>query len=194
VVGHAVGAPFAVLVPEQLAVSGADLVISITSAGQLRPVADPPYFVLVDRALRDEGTSGHHVPPATWARVPGHLREALEPLLPGLPEPLVLGDAWTTDAPYRETPAAIDAARGLGAGCVEMESAALYSYATALGRDVICLAHVTNTMAVTDDDFEKGADDGVAAALTLTSALLHALRPEHTRPPAGTSATGPRVK
>jgi hypothetical protein len=33
VVGNAVGAPFAVLVAEQLHASGADLIISITSAG-----------------------------------------------------------------------------------------------------------------------------------------------------------------
>lgn len=60
VVGLAVGAPFAVLVAEQLSVSGAQLIISIASAGQVRPLAEPPYFILIDRALRDEGTSLHY--------------------------------------------------------------------------------------------------------------------------------------
>ena len=43
----------AVLVAEQLFASGCRLLISITSAGQLQPVRRPPYFVLIDRALRD---------------------------------------------------------------------------------------------------------------------------------------------
>ncbi|MDZ7809553.1 MAG: hypothetical protein U5L11_04560 [Arhodomonas sp.] len=57
VVGCAVGAPFAVVVAEQLFVSGCSLLISVTSAGQITAVREPPYFVLIERALRDEGTS-----------------------------------------------------------------------------------------------------------------------------------------
>ena len=56
-VGWAVGASFAVLVAEELFASGCQLLISVTSSGQIRPVAKPPYFVLIDKALRDEGTS-----------------------------------------------------------------------------------------------------------------------------------------
>src|ERR1700680_3386202 len=51
VVGCAVGAPFAVLVAEQLFASGCKLLISVTSAGQLAPLRTPPYFVLIDKAL-----------------------------------------------------------------------------------------------------------------------------------------------
>jgi hypothetical protein len=35
---------------------------------------------------------------------------------------VVAGMSWTTDAPYRETRAAIDAATAAGAVCVEMEA------------------------------------------------------------------------
>jgi SAM-dependent methyltransferase len=59
VVPFAVGGPFAVLVAEELASSGAELVISVTSAGQVIPLAAPPYFVLLEKAWRDEGTSLH---------------------------------------------------------------------------------------------------------------------------------------
>ena len=86
VVGNAVGAPFAVLVAEQLHASGAELVISITSAGQLRPLARPPYFVLIRAALRDEGTSTHYLPPARWAPAPGRLLTAITAALPALPK------------------------------------------------------------------------------------------------------------
>ena len=181
VVGCAVGAPFAVLVAEQLAVSGATLVVSITSAGQLAPLADPPYFVLIDRALRDEGTSLHYQPAGTWADLPGHLAAALQPLTNPTGTPLngssilLSGSSWTTDAPYRETQTAIAAAVHAGAVCVEMEAAALYAYAAARTRDVVCIAHVTNSMAVAGDDFDKGDTDGANASLAVTAAVARAI-------------------
>ncbi len=63
VVGNAVGAPFAVLVAEQLVASGCRLVVSVTSAGQLDPTMVLPCTILVDRALRGEGTSYAYLPP-----------------------------------------------------------------------------------------------------------------------------------
>jgi uridine phosphorylase len=176
VVGNAVGASFAVLVAEQLHASGAGLVISITSAGQLTSLAEPPYFVLIRAALRDEGTSTHYLPPARWAPAPGRLLTAATAALPALPEQVIPGRSWTTDAPYRETPAAIRAARDAGADCVEMESAALYAYAAARNRDVLCLAHVTNTMAVSGDDFEKGQANGAPSAIAMTAAIARVLQ------------------
>ena len=127
----AVGAPFAVLVAEQLSASGVELIISITSAGQVRPVTDPPYFVLIGKALRDEGTSLHYQPPAAWSRLRGHLKPPLIRALRGLPEPVLVGASWTTDAPYRETRDSIEAASEADVLCVEMEAAALYAYAAA---------------------------------------------------------------
>jgi len=41
-----------------------------------------------------------------------------------------------------------------------MEAAALYAFARARDKPVICLAHVTNRMAVDAGDFEKGEADG----------------------------------
>ena len=177
VVGNAVGAPFAVLVAEQLAASGAELVVSITSAGQLTPLAEPPYFVLIDKALRDEGTSVHYQPPGTWSRLGQHLDRRLATSLAGaaMAQTVLRGSSWTTDAPYRETRAAIAAASAAGAACVEMEAAALYAYAAARGQDVVCLAHVTNTMAVAGDDFEKGNDNGATASLTVAAAVARAV-------------------
>jgi uridine phosphorylase len=174
VVGNAVGASFAVLVAEQLHASGASLVISITSAGQLTPLAQPPYFVLIGAALRDEGTSTHYLPPARWASAPASLLAAVT-ASPDLPKKVIPGRSWTTDAPYRETPDAIRGARDAGADCVEMESAALYAYAAARNVDVLCLARVTNTMAVDGDDFEKGAANGAVVAIAVTVAIARVL-------------------
>ena len=81
------------------------------------------------------------------------------------------GVSWTTDAPFRETESAIERARLAGVNAVEMEAAALYAYAEARGRDVVCIAHVTNSMATDGDDFEKGDDAGTARILRLVSAI-----------------------
>ena len=69
--------------------------------------------------------------------------------------PAIVGPTWTTDAPFRETDEAIAAAKQRGILAVEMEAAALYTFAAANRRRVLCLAHVTNTMGQTHQDFER---------------------------------------
>lgn len=84
----------------------------------------------------------------------------------------VVGLSWMTDAPFRETAEAIDAARFKGALAVEMEAAALYTFAHAAAEKVLCLAHVTNTMGQTEQDFEKGDAAGIADALRVLEAIV----------------------
>jgi uridine phosphorylase len=173
---NAVGAPFAVLVAEQLFAAGCRLLISITSSGQIDAAGPLPYFVLIDRALRDEGTSAHYLPPTAFAAAPAHLFEPIAAALGAMRPPVVRGVVWTTDAPFRETEAAIARARAAGALAVEMEAAALYAFATARRRDVICFAHVTNRLAQVEGDFDKGEADGAADALRLLALTAQAWR------------------
>ncbi len=65
-------------------------------------------------------------------------------------------------------------AKGLHA--VEMEAAALYAFAQARERPVLCFAHVTNQMAQVEGDFEKGEADGSVDALTVIVAAARAVR------------------
>ena len=176
IVGCAVGAPFAVLVAEELFASGCRLLLSLTSAGQIVPAGPTPYFVIIDRALRDEGTSFHYTPAAETSEAdPSLVAAARQALANGNP-PVIVGSSWTTDAPFRETAEAIEAARSKGVLAVEMEAAALYAFARARGARVLCLAHVTNTMAQAGDDFEKGEEHGTVASLKVVEALVAALR------------------
>jgi uridine phosphorylase len=172
IVGCAVGAPFAVLVAEQLFASGCRLLVSLTSSGQITPSAPPPYFIIIDRALRDEGTSYHYAAPAEFADADARLVDKAKAALSRNGRPVVVGPTWTTDAPFRETAAAIEAARSKGILAVEMEAAALYTFARAAGAAVLCLAHVTNTMGQAGEDFEKGEADGTADALAILEALV----------------------
>jgi uridine phosphorylase len=177
VVGCAVGASFAVLVAEELFASGCELLISVTSSGQITGHGPPPYFVLIEKALRDEGTSYHYQPPADYAHLGADLIAALEDVFGSLPVLVRRGATWTTDAPFRETEAAIEAARRKGLLAVEMEAAALYAFAEARGQPVVCLAHVTNQMATVEGDFEKGEANGSRDALQVVAAVARALRP-----------------
>jgi uridine phosphorylase len=58
---------------------------------------------------------------------------------------------------FRETQAAIDHCRSEGILGVEMEAAALYAFAEARAKAVVCFARVTNQMGSVENDFEKGA-------------------------------------
>jgi uridine phosphorylase len=179
IIGCAVGAAFAVLLAEELFVSGCRLLISMTSAGQILAEGPTPYFVVIDRALRDEGTSYHYLPPAEFAEADGALVATAIQALRDVPYPTYRGATWTTDAPFRETSAAIEQARSRGILAVEMEAAALYAFAQARRKPVLCLAHVTNRMAVDGGDFEKGEAEGAYASLAVIAAIARAWREQH---------------
>ena len=53
-----------------------------------------------------------------------------------------------------------------------MEAAALYTFAKARQANVLCIAHVTNTMGQTAQDFEKGEADGTADAMLILEAIV----------------------
>ena len=88
---------------------------------------------------------------------------------------VVRGATWTTDAPFRETPTAIAAMKAKGLLAVEMEAAALYAFAAARRKTVLCFAHVTNQMAQVEGDFEKGEADGTIDALAVIVAAARAI-------------------
>jgi uridine phosphorylase len=165
IIGNAVGASFAVLVAEELFASDCQLLLSITSAGQILEVAPPPYFVLIDKALRDEGTSYHYLPSSEYSKADPNILNCLAPFLSWTTYKVISGATWTTDAPFRETEAAIQHAQAQGILGVEMEAAALYAFAEARKKPVICFAQITNRMGSVENDFEKGEAQGSLAAL-----------------------------
>jgi uridine phosphorylase len=111
---------------------------------------------VIDRALRDEGTSYHYAAPSAFAEAEPRLVAVASEALRNKGLNAVIGSSWTTDAPFRETATAIEFARSQGVLAVEMEAAALYTFAQTAGVAVICIAHVTNTMGLAEQDFEKG--------------------------------------
>jgi len=92
IIGCAVGASFAVLVAEQLFVSGCRFLVSMTSAGQILQKTPQPYFMLIDRAMRDEGTSYHYLPPAEFVAAEERLVEAAMKALARSAQPVYRGE------------------------------------------------------------------------------------------------------
>ena len=175
IIGNAVGASFAVLLAEQMFVSGCELLISITSAGIINQPKNESEFILITKALRDEGTSYHYMPPSEFSELSSELVELLKRLVKNKKFSVENGTSWTTDAPYRETNSAIQIAKSMRINVVEMESAALYAFAQAKNKRVVCFAHLTNTMAQDEGDFEKGEENGSIKALELIYAAAVSL-------------------
>jgi purine-nucleoside phosphorylase len=71
---------------------------------------------------------------------------------------------------------------------VEMETAALYAFASAQRRAVLCLAHVTNCMAKIEGDFEKGEAEGSVVMLGLLGRIAEEWRKKGSK-----GRAGPRV-
>lgn len=151
-----VGAPFAVLVAEELIASGCRHIVGYSSAGTIADSLLLPSLMVPEAALRDEGTSYHYLPPSRWAHARGRLPAILarHATLCGLP--VRRGISWTTDAPYRETESEIGRHRAEGVLTVEMEAAALMALAEVRGAEIASLLHVTNSFATQENDFEKG--------------------------------------
>ena len=172
----AVGASYAVLVAEQLFVSGCELLISVTSAGIITNEPIPKQFALITEAIRDEGTSYHYLPPDKPARISIHLLNQLRENNHDNEILYFEGKSWTTDAPYRETASSINNMKEENATCVEMEAAALYTFAEHTENEVICFAHLTNSMAQNEGDFEKGEEFGSLDTLQLIKIVLNRVR------------------
>jgi len=175
VIGYVVGSSFAVLVAEQAFASGCQYLLSITSSGVIAPRQDNVQYLLIDEAVRDEGTSYHYLPADEPARLNLVLKNIFTKGLIPRYETIAIGKSWTTDAPYRETASAISAMQREGVQVVEMEAAALYAFAQAANKEVVCLAHITNTMAQSENDFEKGAENGSLTSIDLISSIVSLL-------------------
>ena len=172
-----VGSSYAVLVAEQLFVSGCKLLISVTSSGIISELKNNKRFALITSSIRDEGTSYHYLAPEKPANLNHHLFETLNGLVANENCPYFSGTSWSTDAPYRETQSAIDAMKNQDITCVEMEASALYALAEVKDYSIICFAHLTNSMAQHEGDFEKGEEFGSIDTLNLVSYLLKIFYP-----------------
>ncbi|WP_028652132.1 nucleoside phosphorylase [Nocardioides halotolerans] len=128
-----VGAPLSVGLLEQAIATGCRAFVVCGGAGALRQDLVVGHLVLVDSAVRDEGTSHHYAPAARTIDADPQALAVLAEVLRERGATYVAGRTWTTDGPYRETPAKIAARRAEGCLTVDMEAAALAAAAAFRG-------------------------------------------------------------
>lgn len=156
VVPRTIGGPYAVLVAEQMAISGAQIVLGLTSAGRVSSAMPVPGLLVATSAIRDEGTSYHYLTPARAIDAPTKIARLLESELRGQPLPVLTGPVWSTDAPYRETEGQLASHARAGVLAVEMQAASLFAFSAARKFPVGLVAHVTNGVGDTNEQFHKG--------------------------------------
>ncbi len=86
-------------------------------------------LVVLNAAVRDEGTSYHYLPPAREVAVDADVVHAIEQVLTRHTISYRVGKTWTTDGFYRETRGRIARRKAEGCIVVEMEAAALLAVA-----------------------------------------------------------------
>lgn len=90
-------------------------------------------FILPEFVYRDEGFSYHYCPPSDYIEVP--CAKTMAKYLRKCHLPYFIGNFWTTDAMYRETPTKISNRRVEGCLGVDMEVAGLQALCTFYGYE-----------------------------------------------------------
>lgn len=144
-----VGAPAAAQILDWLIAYGVREIISGGSCGALTDFEEGR-FLVPRRALRDEGTSYHYLPPSRFVEIPEAARRAVEGALTrnGLPYTEVV--TWSTDGFFRETKAKTEYRKSEGCSVVEMECAALAACAERRGAVFGELLFTADTLADPD--------------------------------------------
>jgi uridine phosphorylase len=129
-----IGAPLAAGFLEEVIANCCKRFMVCGGAGVLDSEIAVGHIIIPDRALRDEGTSYHYLPPSRTVTATPEAVATIESTLSHHNVPYIKGMTWTTDAYYRETPEKVKLRKEEGCIVVEMEAAAYF--AVAKFRDV----------------------------------------------------------
>ena len=141
------GAPIIATVLEELIAFGVQRFVAIGLAGGLQSDLHSGDIVIADRALRDEGTSYHYLPPARSVEADPTMVQQLSAALSAQQLVHSVGATWTTDAPYRETRREVEAYRAEGVKTVEMEAAALFAVGQRLHVSTAAILIISDRLA-----------------------------------------------
>lgn len=126
------GGPAAAGLIDELGMLGVKNFIACGSAGGFKN-QDLTQILLINRAIRDEGTSLHYIKPSVYVETGDKAQLALKEALTKAKKSFVEGAIWTTDAFYRETPGRIAKRIKQGALAVDMECASWAAVAKVRG-------------------------------------------------------------
>jgi uridine phosphorylase len=136
------GAPFSVQLMEKMIAAGVKHIIAVSGSGGLTKDLQPGDIVVLQSAVRDEGTSYHYLPPSREVNASPAAVRAVSRMLEEKNIPYQIVKTWSTDAIFRETSAGRERRVGEGCQVVEMEAAGLYAAAQFRGVDIVQMAYV----------------------------------------------------
>ena len=145
--GFGIGAPAVVSRVEGLIAYGVTQFVSIGFAGSLQADLELGDIVVCDRAIRDEGTSYHYLPPSKYAEASPTMTARLIDTTKRLGIPYRVGTGWTVDAPYRETAAEVRQYQAEGVAAVDMEASALFALAEYRNVDLGAMFTISDLLA-----------------------------------------------
>lgn len=146
---------------------GVRQVIAAGSCGALAPLPENAFLVPV-KALRDEGTSYHYLPPSRYVETDARLRSAIGQLLTEKGLSWAECTTWTTDGFYRETSDLVAYRREEGCLVVEMECASLAACARFRDAEFAQLLYTADSLAdAKNHDARNWGEDSVMPALYL---------------------------
>lgn len=141
------GSPMVVELAEEFVVMGAKRLILMTWGGSLQPDLNAGDIVVCNRAIRDEGTSHHYIPPAKYIKADDQLADRLVNAIKARGAYCTVGTTWTTDAPYRETLEEVQQYQSEGVKTVEMESAGLFAIGQVRGVQTTSVVVIMDSLA-----------------------------------------------
>ena len=127
--GPFIGAPQAVMGMEKMIALGAERIWVLGCCGSLQEDLQIGDLVIPTGAISEEGTSQHYPIGDKTPATDEKLNEMIEKALGKMGQSFQKGTVWTTDAPYRETPAKVKKYKESGVLAVEMEMSALMTLA-----------------------------------------------------------------
>lgn len=120
-----IGASFSSTLLEEVIAIGCRKFIACGGAGVLNRELAVGHLLIVNSAVRDEGTSYHYLPPSREVQADPQIVSIIASEMDRQGIPYIHGKAWTTDAPYRETRQRMITRRDEGCLMVDMECSAL---------------------------------------------------------------------
>ena len=154
---------------------GVKKVIAACSCGTLEEIPENVFLVPV-KALRDEGTSYHYIPPSRYIEMNQEALLSIKKTFEKWKLSYVECVTWTTDGFYRETQEMVHYRKEEGCMVVEMECAALAACAQFRG---ICFGQIlftADTLADVEDYRERGfGEASFEIAMRICMDIIHAM-------------------
>lgn len=151
---------------------GAKKIITAGSCGALVDLPENK-FLVPTKALRDEGTSYHYLPPSRYVELKRDVLGLIKQTLNSMNLPYTECITWSTDGFYRETREKIAYRKEEGCMVVEMECAALAACAEFRGVEFGQILYTADTLANVDAYDERGwGDDSIEKALQICLEII----------------------